>query len=43
MTKADENLTFDITDFIDPDIEIDGKANTDNKITIDTIRTDLLW
>lgn len=42
VTKADENLTFDITDFIDPDIEIDGKANTDNKITIDTIRTDLL-
>jgi hypothetical protein len=33
---------FDITDFIDPDIEVDGKINVDNKITLDTIRTDLL-
>ena len=36
------NFTFDITDFIDPDVEIDGKANVDHKITVDTIRTDLL-
>lgn len=40
--KDDLNFTFDITDFIDPDIEIDGKPNTDQKITVDTIRTDLL-
>jgi hypothetical protein len=37
-----EKLVFDITDFIDPDATIDGKENVDNRITIDTIRSDLL-
>ena len=38
----DSKLIFDLTDFIDPDIEIDGKVNLEHKITVDTIRTDLL-
>jgi hypothetical protein len=41
-TKDDTNFVFDVTDFIDPDIEIDGKINADHKITVETIRTDLL-
>lgn len=40
--KDDVNFCFDVTDFIDVDIEIDGKTNTDQKITVETIRTDLL-
>ena len=42
VKKDEAKYVFDITDFIDPDVEIDGKTNTDNKITIDTIRTDFL-
>jgi hypothetical protein len=42
VKKDDVKYVFDITDFIDADIEIDGKINVDNKITLDTIRTDLL-
>jgi len=42
VKKDQDKYVFDITDFIDADVEIDGKANVDNKITIDTIRTDLL-
>lgn len=40
--KDGEKMIFDITDFIDPDIEIDGKINVDLRITPDTIRSDLL-
>jgi len=40
--QVDEKFVFDITDFIDPDAEIDGKINTDLRITVDTIRSDLL-
>jgi hypothetical protein len=40
--KDDSKFIFDLTDFIDPDIEIDGKVNLEHKITVDTIRTDLL-
>ena len=40
--QLDEKFVFDITDFIDPDAEIDGKINTDLRITVDTIRSDLL-
>lgn len=39
---AEDKLVFDVSDFIDPDATIDGKENTDNRITIDTIRSDLL-
>lgn len=39
---AEDKLVFDVTDFIDPDATIDGKENVDNRITIDTIRSDLL-
>jgi len=37
-----DKFVFDITDFIDTDVMIDGKTNTDNRITIDSIRSDLL-
>ena len=40
--KDTEKFVFDITDFIDTDVMIDGKNNTDNRITIDSIRGDLL-
>jgi hypothetical protein len=39
---AGDKFVFDVTDFIDTDIMIDGKTNTDNRITIDSIRSDLL-
>lgn len=42
VKKDETKYVFDITDFIDPDVEVDGKTNVDNKITLDNIRTDLL-
>jgi hypothetical protein len=42
LVKDGDKLVFDITDFIDPDADIEGKTNTDLKIHVDTIRSDLL-
>jgi hypothetical protein len=39
---AGDKPVFDVTDFIDTDVLVDGKENTEQRITIDSIRSDLL-
>jgi hypothetical protein len=40
--KEMDKLVFDISDFIDTSVMIDGKTNSNFLITIDSIRSDLL-